>query len=102
MTLGTGSGELDSLEQENRHVVPRVRHMLVLGGLLAFIAYFGVWGGYRITDQALGPVWAAVAAVAAGLGLIVIATVGVIIIRTMRIMEDRATAERAEDDAPPE
>lgn len=89
---------MDSFEQGNRKVVPRVRHMLVLGGLLAFVAYFGVWGGYGITDQALGPVWAAVAAVAAGLGLIVIATVGVIIIRTMRIMEDKAAAE---DESPP-
>lgn len=60
------SFEQEPREQEPRKPMPRVRHMLTLGGLLAFVAYFGVWGGYRITDQALGPVWAAIAAVAAG------------------------------------
>lgn len=91
---------MDSFRPEKRKVVPRVRHMLALGALLAFVAYFGVWGGYRIAGQALGPVWAAVVAVAAGLGLVVIAAVGFVIIRTMRIMEDRA-ADEGPDEPPP-
>jgi len=90
---------LDSFDPQKPKTVPRLRHLLVLGALLAFVAYFGVWGGYRITDQALGPVWAAVAAVAAGLGLIVIAAVGYVIIRTMRIMEDGPPVDSG--DSPP-
>jgi hypothetical protein len=91
---------LNSFKQDKRQIVPRARHMLVLGGLLAFVAYFGVWRGYRITEQVFGPIWAAVFAIAAGLGLFVIAAVGVIIIRTMRIMENSA-AEKPNDDAQP-
>jgi len=91
---------LDSMNGGNRRIVPRIRHMLALGGLLAFVAYFGVWGGYRLAEQAFGPVWAALTAIAAGLGLVVIAGVGYVVIRTMRIMEDRAS-EQAEGGAPP-
>ena len=91
---------MNSFEQGSGNPMPRVKHMLVLGGLLAFVAYFGVWGGYRVTEQAFGPVWAAIAAVAAGLGLIVIATVGVIMIRTMRIMEDRAAVDEGGEGPP--
>lgn len=90
---------MDSFDPQHPKVVPRLRHLLVLGALLAFVAYFGVWGSYRMTEQALGPGWAAVAAVAAGLGLVVIAAVGYVIIRTMRIMEDRPPAESG--DGPP-
>ena len=90
---------MDSFEPQNRKVVPRLKHILALGALLAFVAYFGVWGGYRITDQALGPVWAVAAGVAAGLGLIVIAAVGYVVIRTMRIMEDGPPDESG--DGPP-
>ncbi len=91
---------MDSFDPQKPKTVPRLKHILALGALLAFVAYFGVWGGYRITEQALGPVWAAVAAVAAGLGLIVIATVGYVVIRTMRIMENRSP-EEPEDGPPP-
>lgn len=91
---------MDSFERESRKVVPRVKHMLVLGGLLAFVAYFGVWGGYRVIEQTFGPVWAAVAAVAAGLGLIVIAAVGVIVIRTMRAMEGNGAADEGGGEGP--
>jgi hypothetical protein len=91
---------LNSFEQPHQKIMPRVKHMLTLGALLAFVAYFGVWGGYRITEQAFGPVWAAVAAVFAGLGLIVIAIVGVIIIRTMRIMEERPAKEEGGEGPP--
>lgn len=78
---------MNSFEQGSRKATPRLRHALILGGLLAFVAYFGVWGGYRIVEQTFGPIWATVAAVAAGLGLIVIGVIGMIVIRTMRIME---------------
>ena len=78
---------MNSLDEGSRKVTPRRKHVLMLGGLLVFVAYFGVWGGYRVVEQAFGPVWATIAAVAAALGLIVIAVVGLIVIRTMRIME---------------
>lgn len=90
---------MDSFDLQNPKVVPRLKHILVLGALLAFVAYFGVWGGYRIAEQALGPIWAAVVGIVAGLGLIVIAAVGYVIIRTMRIMEDKPPEESG--DSPP-
>lgn len=91
---------MDSFDPQKPKVVPRLKHILVLGALLAFVAYFGVWGGYRIAEQAFGPVWAALAAVAAGLGLVVIAAVGYVIIRTMRIMEDKPPEESGEGPPP--
>lgn len=61
----------------------------VLGGLLLFVAWFGVWQLHVVLAPAWGALWAGIAAGLALLGLAIIAVVGAVVIRT-RDAIDRA------------
>jgi O-antigen ligase len=71
-----------------RQRMPRVKHMIGLAALLLFVAYFAVWHAYLVMSGHFGQVWGVVAATIGALGLAVIACVGVIVIRTMRTVEE--------------
>ena len=75
--------------------MPRLKHILGLAALVLFVGYFGVWRGFLLAYEQLGPVWGVVLGILAALGLIVIAVAGVIIIRTMRRVEG---GDRPEDE----
>lgn len=64
--------------------MPHVRHIIGLCALLLLVGYFGVWRGYEMARLLYGPAWGMIAALAMLAGLIVIAIVGCIVIRTMR------------------
>ena len=72
----------------------------VLGGLLLFVAWFGVWQVWVVLAPAWGALWAGVLAGLALLGLGIIAVAGAIVIRT-RDRLDRA-AGTAIDERPGE
>lgn len=72
---------------------PRFRHIIGLCALVLLIAYFGVWAGYETVSLQLGPAWGMAAALLVSAGLVVIAAVGVVVIRTMRAMEPGGEAE---------
>ena len=73
--------------------VPRVRHIAGLCVLVLLVAYFGVWAGYETVSLQFGPAWGMAAALLAAAGLVVIAVVGVVVIRTMRAMEPGGEVE---------
>lgn len=66
---------------------PRVRHIIGLCVLVLLIAYFGVWAGYETVSLQLGPAWGMAAALLVSAGLVVVAVVGSVVVRTMRAME---------------
>ena len=72
-----------------RQPMPRVRHMVGLAALVVFVAYFAVWHGYIVMSAHFGPVWGVIAAAVGAIGVAIIAGVGLIVIRTMRTMEQR-------------
>ncbi len=74
-------------------VLPRIKHIVALSCLVAFVAYFAVWRGTLLMYEEYGVLWGVVAGLLSGAGLIVITTVGIIIIRTMRHMEGAPAAE---------
>lgn len=73
--------------------LPRIKHIVALSCLVAFVAYFAVWRGTLLMYEEFGAIWGVVAGVLSLAGLIVIITVGVIIIRTMRHMDGAPVAE---------
>lgn len=73
--------------------LPRIKHIVALSCLVAFVAYFAVWRGTLLMYEEFGAIWGVVAGVLSLAGLIVIITVGVIIIRTMRHMDGTPVAE---------
>lgn len=77
--------------------LPRFKHILALSCLVAFVAYFAVWRGTLLMYEEFGAIWGAVAGILSLAGLIVIITVGVIIIRTMRHMDGVPVAEETPD-----
>ena len=72
-----------------RQPLPRLRHMVGLAALVLFVAYFAVWHGYVVMSAHFGMVWGVVAALVGAIGVVIIAGVGLIVIRTMRTMEER-------------
>lgn len=81
---------------EHRNL-PRIKHIVALSCLVAFVAYFGVWRGSLLMYEEFGAIWGAIAGLVSVAGLIVIVTVGIIIIRTMRHMEGAPVAEETPD-----
>lgn len=77
--------------------MPRIKHIVALSCLVAFVAYFGVWRGGLMMYEEFGAVWGAIAALVSVAGLIVITTVGIIIIRTMRHLEGAPVADETPD-----
>jgi hypothetical protein len=73
--------------------MPRVRHILGLLALVLLVAYFGVWRGYQAAALAFGPAWGSAAGMLSLAGLAVIATVGVVVVRTLRALESGAGPE---------
>ena len=74
--------------------MPRLKHIVALVLLVIFVAYFAVWRGYLLMTEHYGALWGMIAATVAGLGLVVIAVVGFIVIRTLRTMEGGDAAEK--------
>lgn len=70
------------------------RRYVVLGLLIAFVAYFGVWQLCNVMLPALGLGWAVLLAVLAALGLCVIGIVGVVMVRTRAVMEASQDIDR--------
>lgn len=64
-----------------------LRRYALLALLIFFVAYFGVWQLYVVMAPALGGIWAGVLTALAGLGLGVIALVGVIMVHTKGLSE---------------
>ncbi len=61
------------------------------------MAYFAVWRGTLLMYEEFGVLWGVVAGVLSLAGLIVIVTVGIIVIRTMRNMEGVPVTEETPD-----
>lgn len=84
---------------ENRRPAPRLRHSAGLAGLLVFLGYFGVWRGCELVALHFGFAWAIAAAALGLLGMVVVAMVGVAVIRAMRQMEEIPSPEQEGDTA---
>lgn len=67
--------------------MPRLKHIIGLASLVIFVGYFAVWRGYLLMAEHYGVLWGVLAASVAGLGVAVIAVVGVVVIQTLRKME---------------
>jgi multidrug transporter EmrE-like cation transporter len=70
-----------------------LRAYSILTGLVAFVAYFGVYGFYTMTVESLGEGWAFLYAVFIALGTIIIAAVGVTIVRSRVSDMEQGTEE---------
>ncbi len=60
----------------------RAKHVVVLVAFLLFVAYFGVWRFWVLVERDFGQPWSTIAALVAGLGLVLIAVAGVVVIAT--------------------
>ena len=59
----------------------KVKAYIFLIGLLVFIAYFGVYGFYVMLSNSIGEIWALTGAGVIALGMVIIAVVGVTMIK---------------------
>jgi len=64
---------------------------------VGFVAYFAVWRGTLLMYEEFGVIWGVIAGVLSVAGLIVIVTVGIIVIRTMRHMDGVPVVEETPD-----
>jgi len=83
----------------HRQPAPRLRHGAGLAGLLVFLGYFGVWRGCELVALHFGIAWALAAAALGLLGMVVVAVVGLAVIRAMRQMEEVPPPEQEGDTA---
>ncbi len=58
-----------------------LRAYILLAALVAFIAYFGVYGLYNMVMESVGQGWALAGAALVALGTVVVAAVGITMIR---------------------
>lgn len=84
---------------EYRRPAPHLRHSAGLAGLLVFLGYFGVWRGCELVALQFGIAWAIAAAALGFLGMVVVAVVGLAVIRAMRQMEEVPPPEQEGDTA---
>lgn len=63
----------------------RLRAYLILTLIVAFVAYFGVYGFYDVLADRIGQAWALSGAILIALGTIVIAAIGITIIRSQAV-----------------
>ena len=59
----------------------KVKAYIFLIGLLVFIAYFGVYGFYAMLANIIGEIWALTGAGVIALGTVIIAVVGITMIK---------------------
>lgn len=59
----------------------KVKAYIILIALLVFIAYFGVYGFYVMLTNSIGEIWALTGAGVIALGMLIIAVVGVTMIK---------------------
>ena len=59
----------------------KVKAYMFLIGLLVFIAYFGVYGFYVMLSNSIGEIWALTGAGVIALGTVIIAVVGITMIK---------------------
>jgi len=61
---------------------------LVLGFVVIFVGYFGVWQLYFAIVNFVGDLWATIFAGISAFGLVIILIVGTIMIRTKEILDE--------------